>query len=326
MMKLPRRRFLRLAAGAVALPALTRVARASAYPTRPVRLIVGFAAGGPADTCARLIGHWLSERLGQNFIVENRPGAGSNLATEMVVRAPPDGYTLLEASSTNAWNTTLYRNLSFDFSRDIAPVASLCRYASVLALNPSIPAETVPAFIAYTKANPGRITMASGGVGTPSHLYGELFQRMTGVELIHVPFRGGGPAVIAMLGGQVQVFFGTVSGVVDHIRTGKLRALAVTTATRMSVLPQVAPLGDFLPGYEGSGWECIGAPKDTPVEIIDKLNKEVNAALADDTFKSRLANLGLEPFATSPAELRKFIADYTERWGKVIQAAGIKAD
>ena len=288
--------------------------------------MVGFAAGGPADICARLVGQWLSERLGQTFIIENRPGAGGNLATEMVVRAPPDGYTLLEASSTNAWSASLYRNLSFDFGRDIAPVASLCRYAGVLVVNPSVPANTVPEFIAYAKANPGKLGMGSGGVGAPSHLYGELFQKSTGVELIHVPFRGGGPAVIALLGGQVQVFFGTVSGSIDHIRAGKLRPLGVTSGTRMDVLPDVPPLGDFVPSYEASGWECIGAPKGTPAEIIDRLNKEVNAALVDATFKSRLANLGMEPFASSPAELTRFIADYTEKWSKVIQAAGIRSE
>jgi tripartite-type tricarboxylate transporter receptor subunit TctC len=326
MIKFPRRRFLHLAAGAVALPAVARVAGAQSYPKRPVRLIVGFAAGGPADISARLIGQWLSERLGQTFIIENRPGAGGNLATEMVVRARPDGYTLLEASSTNAWNTTLYRNLSFDFIRDIAPVASVCRYAGVMVVNQSVPADTVPEFIAYAKANPGKMSMGSGGAGAPSHLYGELFKKLTGVDLVHVPFRGGGPAVIALLGGQVQVFFGTVSGSIDHIRAGKLRPLGVTTGTRMDVLPHVPSVSDFVPGYEASGWECVGAPKDTPAEIIDTLNKEINAALVDATFKSRLANLGVEPFASSPAELGRFIVDYTEKWSKVIRATGISAE
>ena len=291
-----------------------------------MRLIVGFAAGGPADISARLIGQWLSERLGQTFIIENRPGAGGNLATEMVVRARPDGYTLLEASSTNAWNTTLYRNLSFDFIRDIAPVASLCRYAGVMVVNQSVPADTVPEFIAYAKANPGKMSMGSGGAGAPSHLYGELFKKLTGVDLVHVPFRGGGPAVIALLGGEGQVFFGTVSGSIDHIRAGKLRPLGVTTGTRMDVLPHVPSVSDFVPGYEASGWECVCAPKDTPAEIIDTLNKEINAALVDATFKSRLANLGVEAFASSPAELGRFIVDYTEKWSKVIRAAGISAE
>jgi tripartite-type tricarboxylate transporter receptor subunit TctC len=325
-MKLPRRKFLDLAAGAVALPVVARVARAQAYPIRPVRLIVCFAAGGPSDITARLIGQWLSERLGQSFIIENRPGAGGNIATEMVVRARPDGYTLLEATSTNAWNVALYRNLSFDFIRDLAPVAGVCRYAGVMVVNPSIPAETVPEFIVYAKANPGKINMGSGGAGTPSHLYGELFKKMTGVELVHVPYRGGGPAVIDLLSGQVQVFFGTVSVSIDHIRSGKLRALGVTTSTRMDVLPDVPPMSDFVPGYEANGWEGIVAPKDIPPEIIDTLNKEINAALVDANFKSRLANLGVEPFANSPVGFSNFIVDYTEKWGKVIQAAGIKAE
>ena len=325
-MKLPRRKFLDLAAGAVALPVVARVARAQAYPIRPVRLIVCFAAGGPSDITARLIGQWLSERLGQSFIIENRPGAGGNIATEMVVRARPDGYTLLEATSTNAWNVALYRNLSFDFIRDLAPVAGVCRYAGVLVVNPSVPAETVPEFIVYAKANPGKINMGSGGAGTPSHLYGELFKKMTGVELVHVPYRGGGPAVIDMLSGQVQVFFGTVSVSIDHIRSGKLRALGVTTSTRMDVLPDVPPMSDFVPGYEANGWEGIVAPKDIPPEIIDTLNKEINAALVDANFKSRLANLGVEPFANLPVGFSNFIVDYTEKWGKVIQAAGIKAE
>lgn len=325
-MKLPRRKFLDLAAGAVALPVVARVARAQAYPIRPVRLIVCFAAGGPSDITARLIGQWLSERLGQSFIIENRPGAGGNIATEMVVRARPDGYTLLEATSTNAWNVALYRNLSFDFIRDLAPVAGVCRYAGVMVVNPSVPAETVPEFIVYAKANPGKINMGSGGAGTPSHLYGELFKKMTGVELVHVPYRGGGPAVIDLLSGQVQVFFGTVSVSIDHIRSGKLRALGVTTSTRMDVLPDVPPMSDFVPGYEANGWEGIVAPKDLPPEIIDTLNKEINAALVDANFKSRLANLGVEPFANSPVEFSNFIVDYTEKWGKVIQAAGIKAE
>jgi tripartite-type tricarboxylate transporter receptor subunit TctC len=325
-MKLPRRKFLDLAAGAVALPVVARVARAQAYPIRPVRLIVCFAAGGPSDITARRIGQWLSERLGQSFIIENRPGAGGNIATEMVVRARPDGYTLLEATSTNAWNVALYRNLSFDFIRDLAPVAGVCRYAGVMVVNPSIPAETVPEFIVYAKANPGKINMGSGGAGTPSHLYGELFKKMTGLELVHVPYRGGGPAVIDLLSGQVQVFFGTVSVSIDHIRSGKLRALGVTTSTRMDVLPDVPPMSDFVPGYEANGWEGIVAPKDLPPEIIDTLNKEINAALVDANFKSRLANLGVEPFANSPVEFSNFIVDYTEKWGKVIQAAGIKAE
>jgi tripartite-type tricarboxylate transporter receptor subunit TctC len=326
IVKPARRAFLRVAAGVGALGALARIARAQAYPARPVRLLVGFAAGGPSDISARLIGQWLSERLGQSFIIENRPGAGGNLATETVVRASPDGYTLLETTSTNAWNTALYHNLGFDFSRDIVPVAGVCRYAGVIVVNPLVPATSVPELIAYAKANPGRLNMGSGGAGTPSHLYGELFKKMTGIDLLHVPFRGGGPAVVALLAGQVQVFFGTVSVSIDHIRSGRLRALGVTTRTRMDVLPDVAPVGDFVPGYEASGWEGIGAPRSTPVEIIDRLNGEINAALGDAGFKSRLANLGVDAFATSPGDLGRFIADYTEKWGKLIRAAGISAE
>jgi tripartite-type tricarboxylate transporter receptor subunit TctC len=326
IVKPTRRRFVHLATAAAALPGPARVALAQAYPARPVRLIVGFAAGGPSDISARLIGQWLSERLGVSFIIENRPGAGGNLATETVVRAPPDGYTLLETTSTNAWNTALYHNLAFDFIRDITPVAGVCRYAGVIVVNPSFPATTVPELIAYASANPGRINMGSGGAGTPSHLYGELFKKMTGVDLLHVPFRGGGPAVIALLAGQVQIFFGTVSVSIDHIRSGKLRALGVTTRTRMDVLPDVPPVSDFVSGYEASGWEGVGAPKDTPAEIINRLNREINAALADANFNARLANLGVEPFASSPADLGRFIADYAEKWGKVIHAAGIRAE
>jgi tripartite-type tricarboxylate transporter receptor subunit TctC len=324
IVKRDRRNF--LLAGALALPSLTGMARAQGYPRRPVRLIVGFAAGGPSDISARLIGQWLSERLGQTFVVENRPGAAGNLATESVVRAAPDGYTLLETTSTNAWNTTLYSNLSFDFMRDIAPVAGVCRYAGVIVVNSLLPVATVPELIAYAKANPGRLAMGSGGAGTPSHLYGELFKKMAGIDLLHVPFRGGGPAVLALLAGQVQIFFGTVSVSIDHVRSGRLRALAVTARTRMDVLPDVPPVGDFLPGYEASGWEGIGAPKDTPVAIIETLNREINAAMADPAFRSRLANLGVEGFASSPGELASFIAEYTGKWSKVIQAAGIKAD
>ena len=325
-MKLPRRTLLRLIAGAAALPALPRIARAETYPTRPVRIIVGFAAGGPLDITSRLIGQWLSERFGQSFIIENRPGAGSNFATEMAVRARPDGYTLLAASASNAWNATVYDNLSFNFIRDIAPVAAVTRQGGVMVVNPSFPAKTIPEFIAYAKANPRKINMASGGPGSAAHLYGELFKMMTGVDLVHVPYRGGGPALIALLGGQVQVFFGPVSVSIENIRSGKLRPLGVTTATRMEVLPDVPPLSDFVPGYEASAWEGVGAPKDTPAEIIDKLNVEINAAFADPSFKARLADLGVEAFPGSPAEFDKFIVEYTEKWAKVIRAANIKAE
>ncbi|MGA8699484.1 MAG: tripartite tricarboxylate transporter substrate binding protein [Xanthobacteraceae bacterium] len=325
-MKLPRRKFLHVAAGAAALPALPRVASALDYPTRPVHLLVGFAAGGPLDTSARLIGQWLSERLGQPFVIENRPGAGSNLATEIVVRAPPDGYTLLEASAANAWNAALYDNLSFNFIRDIALVAGVRRAAGVMEVNPSVPVRTVPEFIAYAKANPGKINMATGGAGSAPHLYGELFKMMAGVDLVTVNYRGSAPALPDLIAGQVQVMFDVVISSIGHIRAGKLRPLGVTTTARLDVLPDVPPISDFLPGYEASSWDGIGAPANTPLEIVGILNKQVNAALADPTFKARLADLGAEPFAGSPAEFGKFIVDYTEKWGKVIRAAGIKAE
>jgi len=325
-MKTPRRKFLHLAAGAAALPALPHVASALDYPTRPVHLLVGFAAGGPLDTSARLIGQWLSERLGQPFVIENRPGAGSNLATEIVARAPPDGYTLLEASAANAWNAALYDNLSFNFIRDIVLVAGVRRAAGVMEVNPSVPVRTVPEFIAYAKANPGKINMATGGAGSAPHLYGELFKMMTGVDLVTVNYRGSAPALADLIAGQVQVTFDVVISSIGHIRAGKLRPLGVTTAARLEVLPDVPPIGDFLPGYEASSWDGIGAPANTAPEIVGILNKQVNAALADPTFKARLADLGAEPFAGSPAEFGKFIVDYTEKWGKVIRAAGIKAE
>ena len=325
-MKLPRRKFLHLAAGAAALPALPRVASALDYPTRPVHLLVGFAAGGPLDTSARLIGQWLSERLGQPFVIENRPGAGSNLATEIVARAPPDGYTLLEASAANAWNAALYDNLSFNFIRDIALVAGVRRAAGVMEVNPSVPVRTVPEFIAYAKANPGKINMATGGAGSAPHLYGELFKMMTGVDLVTVNYRGSAPALADLIAGQVQVTFDVVISSIGHIRAGKLRPLGVTTTARLDVLPDVPPISDCLPGYDASSWDGIGAPANTAPEIVGILNKQVNAALADPTFKARLADLGAEPFAGSTAEFGKFIVDYTEKWGKVIRAAGIKAE
>ena len=325
-MKLPRRKFLHVAAGAVALPALPRVASALDYPTRPVHLLVGFAAGGPLDTSARLIGQWLSERLGQPFVIENRPGAGSNLATEIVARAPPDGYTLLEASAANAWNAALYDNLSFNFIRDIALVAGVRRAAGVMEVNPSVPVKTVPEFIAYAKANPGKINMATGGAGSAPHLYGELFKTMTGVELVTVNYRGAGPALLDLISGEVQVTFDVVISSIEHIRAGKLRPLGVTTAKGLTALPDVPPIGDSVPGYDASSWDGIGAPANTPPEIIAILNKEVNAALADPAFKTRLADLGAEPFAGSPAEFGKFVVEYTEKWRKLIRAAGIKAE
>jgi tripartite-type tricarboxylate transporter receptor subunit TctC len=323
-MKLPRRKFLHLAVSAAALPAMQRFALAQAYPTRPVRLVVGFPPGGVADLYARLIGQWLSERLGQPFIIENRAGAGSNLGTEAVVRAPPDGYTLLQATAANAWNATLYDNLNFNFIRDIAPVASIYRAPAVLVVHPSFSAKSVPALIAYANANPGKINMASGGVGSAQHVYGELFKMMAGVDMLHVPYRGGGPALADLLAGQVPLMFDTLATSIEHIRAGKLLALAVTSATRSEVLPDIPTVGDFVPGYEGIGWQGVGAPRNTPAEIIDKLNKEVNAGLADPRMKARIADLGGTVFASSPADFGTFIADYTEKWAKVIRAANIK--
>jgi tripartite-type tricarboxylate transporter receptor subunit TctC len=325
-MKLPRRNFLQLAAGAAALPAVSRFARAQAYPSRPVRLIVGFAPGGATDIMARLIGQWLSERLGQQFIVENRPGAASNVATEAVVNAPPDGYTLLVATSVNAINATLYEKLNFNLIRDVAPVASIHREPFVMEVNPSVPVKTVPEFIAHAKANPGKINMASAGIGSGNHIAGELFKMMTGVNLVHVPYRGAGPALVDLLAGQVQVMFATMSSSIEYVRGGKLRALAVTTATRSPVLPDIPTVAEFVPGYESSFWSGVGAPKNTPPGIVDKLNREINAALADPKFKARLADLGGTALSGSPADFRKFIADETEKWAKVVKFAGLKPE
>jgi len=325
-MKLPRRTFLHLAAGAAALPVISRIARAQTYPTRPVRLIVGFPAGGGADTLARMTAQWLSERLGQSFIVENRPGAGTNIATEAVVHAPADGHTLLLVGAPNATNATLFERLNFNFIRDIAPVAGIARVAFVLLVNPSLPAKTFLEFLAYAKANPAKVNMASSGSGTPSHIAGELFKMMAGVNMLHVPYRGDVPAITDLLGGQAQVYFGTLSGSIEYIRSGKLRALAVTTAARSEMLPDVPTVGEFVPGYEASTWSGVGAPKSTPPEIIDKLNVEINAALADPKMKARLADLGGTVLAGSPADFGKFIAEETEKWGKVIRAANIKVE
>jgi tripartite-type tricarboxylate transporter receptor subunit TctC len=325
-MKLPRRQFLHLAAGAAALPAVSRFAWAQTYPTRPVRLIVGFPAGGGADTLARLTAQWLSERLGQPFIVENRPGAGTNIATEAVVHAPADGHTLLFVGAPNAINATLYDRLSFNFIRDIAPVAGIARQAFVLLVNPSLPAKTFLEFLAYAKANPAKVNMASSGSGTTSHIAGELFKMMAGVNMLHVPYRGDVPAITDLLGGQVQVYFGTLSGSIEYIRSGKLRALAVTTATRSESLPGIPTVADMVPGYEASTWSGVGAPKATPAEIVDKLNREINAGLADPKIKARLADLGSTPLVGSPADFGKFIADETDKWGKVVKFVGIKAD
>jgi tripartite-type tricarboxylate transporter receptor subunit TctC len=323
-MKPARRRFLHLAAGATALAALSRIANAQAYPTRPVRLIVGFPPGGVADLYARLIGQLLSERLGQPFVVENRPGGGSNIATEAVVRAAPDGYTLLQATSANAWNATLYDNLNFNFIRDIAPVARIYSSGAILVVHPSFPVKSVPGLIAYAKANPGKINMPSGGVGSAQHVYGELFKMMAGVDMLHVPYRGGGPALADLLAGQVPLMFDTFATSIEHVRAGKLRALAVTAATRSELLPDVPTIAEFVPGYDGIGWQGVGAPRNTPVEIIDKLNKEINAGLADPRMKARIADMGGTVMTGSPAEFGAFIAAYTEQWARVINFAGAK--
>jgi|SRR5262245_11185263 len=325
-MKLPRRRFLHLAAGAAALTALPHIARAQTYPSRSVRIIVGFAPGGPNDVLARLIGQWLSERLGQPFVIDNRPGAGSNIATEAVVKAAPDGYTLLQVATSSAINATLYDKLNFNFIRDIAPVAANIHQPQVMLVNPSVPAKTIPEFIAYAKANPRKINMASAGNGTGPHLAGELFKMMAGVDMVHVPYRGGGPAMTDLLAGQVQVmFFGPVASI-EYIRTGKLRALAVTTASRAEALPDVPTVGDFVPGYETTQWFGVGAPRNTPAEVVGKLNKEINAGLSDPKLKARLADLGGTVLTLSPADFGKFIAEETEKWGKVVRFAGIKAE
>jgi tripartite-type tricarboxylate transporter receptor subunit TctC len=323
-MKLPRRAFLHLAAGAAALAA-PRIAQAQAYPTRSVRLIVGFAAGGGADIMARLIGQWLSERLGRSFIVENRSGAGTNIATETVVNATADGYTLLLATSSNAFNATLYDDLKFNFLRDVVPIAGVHREPHVIEVNPSLPVHTVPEFIAYAQANPGKVNMGSGGVGSGNHMAGELFSMMTGVRFTHVPYRGAAPALVDLMGGQVQVLFAVISSSIEHVRAGKLRALAVTTATRSPVLPDVPTVADFVPGYEASFWTGVVAPKETPAEIVATLNKEINAALADPKLKARFAELSATALPGSPADFATLVAEETERWGKVIRTAGIRA-
>jgi tripartite-type tricarboxylate transporter receptor subunit TctC len=325
-MTLPRRRFLRLAAGAAALPAVSRVAWAQAYPTRPVRWIVGFPPGGATDITARLLGQWLSERLGQQFVIENRPGAGGNVGTEAVVRAPADGYTLLLVSPANAINATLYDKLNYDFIRDIAPVAAIIRVSNVMVVSPSFPAKTVPELIAYAKANPGKINMASAGNGTQQHLFGELFKMMAGIDMVHVPYRGGGPALTDLLGGQVQLNFITTLSSLEYIRAGRLHPLAVTSATRSEALPDVPTVGDVLPGYEASSWYGLGAPKSTPAEIVHTLNREINSGLADPKIKARLADLGATVLQGSPADFDKLIADDTEKWAKVIQAGNIKPE
>jgi tripartite-type tricarboxylate transporter receptor subunit TctC len=325
-MKLPRRTFLHLAAGAAALPAVSRFAWAQAYPARPVRWIVGFPPAGGADIIARLIGQSLSERLGQQFIIENRPGAAGNIATEAVVRAPADGYTLLMITVPNVVNATLYDKAGYDFIRDIVPVANIDRVPNVMAINPLVPAKTVAEFIAYAKANPGKINMASGGNGTSQHIAGELFKMMTGISMQHVPYRGAGPALTDLLAGQVQVMFDTVSGSVEHIKAGRLRALAVTTATRAQALPDVPTVADVVPGYEANTFHGVGAPRNTPPDIVNKLNREINAVLAEPGMQARLAELGAAVLPGSPADFGKFIAEETEKWAKVIKFAGMKAE
>jgi tripartite-type tricarboxylate transporter receptor subunit TctC len=325
-MKLHRRTFLQLTAAGIAAPAFPHLALAEDYPTRPVRLVAGFAAGGGVDITARLIGQWLNERLGQSFVVENRTGAGGNIGTEAVVTAAPDGYTLLLATVPNAVNASLYNNLKFNFIRDIAPVAGIIRVPMFVMVHPSVPAKTVPELIAYARANPGKVNMASAGNGSAPHMAGELFKMMAGVNLVHVPYRGQGPALTDLLGGEVQVLFATAPGTTDYVATGKLRALAVTTATRAQVLPDVPPVADFVPGYETSQWYGMCAPGKTPAEIIGKLNTVINAAIADAGMKARLAAIGGEPLPGTPAEFGKLIADETGKWAKVVEAAGLKPE
>jgi len=322
-MYISRRRLLHLATGAATLPAAWRVAKAESYPTRPVRLIISFPAGGPNDVVARLLGQSLSERLGQPFIIENRSGAGGTVGTEVVVRASPDGYTLLQVNTPNAINATLYDNLTYNFIRDIVPVASIMRTPLVMEVNPSFPTKTIPEFIAFAKANPGKINMASGGNGTPGHVAGELFKMMAGVSMVHVPYRGGAFALTDLLGGQVQVLIDPIPASIGYLRAGKLHALAVTTTTRSDVLADVPTVNEFVPGYEASAWYGIGAPRGTPTEIIDRLNSAINACLAEPVLKARLVDVGGMPFSSSPAQFGNFIAAETEKWAKVIKSAGI---
>jgi tripartite-type tricarboxylate transporter receptor subunit TctC len=325
-MNLRRRQFLHLAAGAVALPAVSRIARAQTYPTRPVRFIVAFAAGGANDIVARLIGQWLSERLGQPFIIENRPGAGSNIGTDVVARAPPDGYMLLMVGAPNAINATLYEKLPFNFIRDIAPVAGILRVPLVMEVHPSVPVHTVPEFIAFAKANPGKINYASAGIGGVTHVAGELFKVLAGVDMRHVPYRGAGPALTDLLGGQVQVMFDIMPSSIEYIRAGKLRALGVTTADRSAALPDLPTVGNFVPAYEASAWLGVGAPRNTPADIVDKLNKEINSGLSDPKMKARLADLGGTVLTGSPADFGKLIVDETGKWAKVVKLSGAKPD
>lgn len=323
-MKLLRRQFLHLAAGAATLSAFSRIARAQSYPSRPVRWLVGFTPAGGNDIVARLIGQWLTERLGQPFVIENRPGAGTNIAAEAVIHSPPDGYTLFLTNTSNAVNGSLYEKLNFDFVRDMAPVVGISRAPVIMAVNPSVPAKTVPEFIAYAKANPGKINMGSAGIGSTGHLAGELLQMMTGIKLVHVPYRGNAPALTDLISGQVQVVFPSSAASIEFVRSGKVRGLAVTGGVRLVALPDLPTVADSVPGYEASSLYGVGAPRHTPAEVIDRLNKEVNAALADPKIKTRLVDIGNTPFGGSPADFGKLIADETEKWGKVIKFAGIK--
>ncbi len=325
-MKLPRRRLLHLAASAVALPTLSRVVWAESYPTHPVQIVVGFTAGSTSDILARLMAQWLSQRFGQQFIVENRPGAGGNIGAETVVKATPDGYTLLMVPPAVAANATLYEHLNFNFLHDIAPVAGVVRVPNVVEVNPSVPVRTIPELIAYARANPGKLSFASAGIGTASHLAGQLFNTMSGVNLQHVPYRGDGPAMADLIAGQVQIGFATMTASIGHIRADQLRPLAVTTIKRSDALPGIPSVSDFLPGYEASSWFGVAAPRRTPAEIIESLNREINAGLADSTINARLADMGGMLLTGSPSDFGKLIADETEKWSKVIRAAGIKAE
>lgn len=325
-MRFPRRQFLRLAAGAAVVPAVSNIARAQTYPARPIRLIVGYTPGGSADLTARLMGQWLSERLGQSFVIENRPGGGTNIATEAAVRAAPDGYTLLLVAPANAINATLYDKLNFNFLRDIEPVAGIIRFPNVVVVNPSLPIKSIPELIAYAKANPGKLNMASSGNGSTIHMSGELFKMLTGINMVHVPYRGGAPALTDLIAGQVHVMFDNIPTCAEHVKSGKLRGLAVTSTTRSEVLPDLPTVADFLPGYEASAWYGIGAPKNTPAEVIDRLNKEINAILADPAAKARFAEMGAFLLPGSAADFGKLLADETEKWGKVVKFSGAKVD
>jgi tripartite-type tricarboxylate transporter receptor subunit TctC len=325
-MKFPRRQFLHLAGGGALLPALSKFASAQTYPARPIRLVIGYTPGGSADLTARLMGQWLSERLGQSFVVENRPGGGTNIATESVLRAPPDGYTLLLAAPANAINATLYDKLNFNFVRDIEPVAGIIRFPNVVVVNPSVPVKSIPELIAYAKANPGKLNMASSGNGSTIHMSGELFKMLTGTDMVHVPYRGGAPALTDLIAGQVHVMFDNIPTCAEHVKSGKLRGLAVTSTTRSDVLPDLPTVADFLPGYEASAWYGIVAPKNTSADIIGKLNKEINSVLADPAAKTRFAEVGAILLPGSPADFGKLLADETEKWGKVVKFSGAKVD